>query len=871
METTWSPNPYSISLLISALITLALAYAGWQRRTAPGATAFTFLMLAATEWSAAYFVSLGILSDQLAPYVFWSNVRYFGISATPLAWLVFALQYAGQDKLVNRRNLILLSILPVANLVLVWTDHLHNLVRGDLSLIRFGEIILMDVTLGPAWWIFLVYTYGMVIAGVVILLRTLARQNLYRGQAITLMLGAVAPVVTSVMYATRLNPLHPIDLTPFGFVLTGVAYFFAFFRYRALDLTPIARDAVFENMSDGIVVIDVQGRITDVNRSIEGYLQKPRAEFIGQPVAQAFASLPDFLASLENPADTKSEIALEKDGEWFYFDLRVSELRDHRGRLQGSLAVWRNVTELHQERLNAEAANRAKSNFLANMSHEIRTPMNGIIGMTGLLLDTNLTGEQRDFAETIRTSGDALLTIINDILDFSKIEAGKLELEKQPFDLRDCLETAMDLLALKATEKGLELHGMIEPGVPEVILGDVTRLRQIIVNLLGNAVKFTQSGEITVGVERTVPEQQAETLELHFWVRDTGIGISEAGLQRLFQSFSQVDSSTTRKYGGTGLGLAISRRLSELMGGRMWVESQEGVGSTFHFTLRTQASSLPNAERLPSLPQLGGKQVLVVDDNETNRRIIELQLQAWGMRAALYPDPLLALEALKSGQHYDIAILDMHMPGMDGVQLARAIRAGGFSLPLVMLTSLGWRSAGDTADFAAFLTKPVKQSSLYNALIASLSLEQTGKDPGLGAPESLLTPQFAERNPLKILLAEDNVVNQKLAMRLLERLGYRPDVAANGLEVLEALARQPYDLVLMDVQMPEMDGLEATRAIRKGPAQLSQPRIIAMTANAMQGDREACLEAGMDEYVSKPIQVKALLAALQRVTGQKVD
>jgi PAS domain S-box-containing protein len=721
------------------------------------------------------------------------------------------------------------------------------------------------------WWLYLIYTYVLAITGVVILLRALARQNLYRGQAITLMLGAVAPIITSVMYATRINPLHPIDLTPFGFVLTGVAYFFAFFRYRALDLTPIARDAVFENMSDGIIVIDLQGRVTDVNPTIERYLQKPRADFIGQPVAEAFSTLPDFLASLENPADSKNEITIEKDGDWFYFDLRVSELHDQRGIQRGRLAVWRNITELHQARLNAEAANRAKSNFLANMSHEIRTPMNGIIGMTGLLLDTSLNSEQREYADTIRNSGDALLTIINDILDFSKIEAGKLELEKQPFDLRECLETAIDLLALKATEKGLELHGMIEPGAPEVILGDVTRLRQIIVNLLGNAVKFTQTGEITVGVELTARETRAENIELHFWVRDTGIGISEDGIQRLFQSFSQVDSSTTRKYGGTGLGLAISKRLSELMGGRMWVESREGVGSTFHFTIQTVATTLPETEKLPILPQLGGKQVLVVDDNETNRRIISLQIQAWGMSAALFPDPTLALEALKNGQRYDIAILDMHMPGMDGAQLAREIRASGFSLPLVMLTSLGWRETGETADFAAFLTKPVKQSSLYNALVTALSIKPATTSDTANAPENLLDQAFALNHPLKILLAEDNAVNQKLAVRLLERLGYRPDVAANGLEVLEALARQPYDLVLMDVQMPEMDGLEATRAIRKESVQFVQPKIIAMTANAMQGDREACIEAGMDDYVSKPIQVKELIAALQRVTVQKVD
>ena len=861
------------------------------RRPAPGAGAFAIAITGIAFWGLC--LGLELLAPRLEVKLLFARLHYVGIGITTVAWLAFVVEFTRGERL-PAWLLGLISVVPASIAVAALTDDQHGLIYREVELLSSRGFMHLHVTPGDAYWYSVAYEY--LIFGIATLL--IARGvwqpvRLRRQQHAILFAAALLPAVVNAAYLSGLGDRAvPIDLTPAGFAASAVLVAWGLYRRGILDLVPVARELVVEGMADSVVVLDGSGRIIDMNPAAESTTGRSIGEVLGASIDEVLPEVADLVHRLVaggDPVTADLELLLDRAGQRRWYEVRTTPIRS-RGRLGGGhLVVLNDVThrvaavhELAHARDQAMAADHAKSEFLATMSHEIRTPMNAIIGMTELVLDTPLAEAQREYLMSVRESGDVLLRVINDILDFSKIEAGKLELVTEVFSLREMLGDAMKSLAVRAHREHLELAFRVAADVPETLVGDAGRLRQVVVNLVGNAIKFTQRGEVVLDVsiaENSVAPSNPEgaivtpTIVLHFFVRDTGIGIALEKQSLIFEAFEQADTSTTRRYGGTGLGLAISQRLVRLMGGRIWVDSELGIGSTFHFNARfvvPPASSDPVTARTVVMQ---GTRVLIVDDNATNRLILEEMLGNWGLEPVCAASARQALEhlreATRSERPFAIVLSDLHMPDADGFMLAKAIREQPtLARTLVLMLTSGDRQ-GDLAKcrelgISAYLFKPIKQSELFNVLVATL---------GVNGVEDHAMPTTAETldqlPPLRILLAEDSLANQKLAVGLLAKWGHRVTVTNNGAEAVHAWAEppegRPFDVVLMDVQMPEMDGFEATAAIRDRERSLGRHTpIVAMTAHAMKGDRERCLAAGMDGYIAKPIRQKEVVAVLRQ-------
>ena len=854
---------------------IALAVVAWRQAHVPGVRAISALILAssiyvgcsALEWSPALEHQVLLLKD----------LEFIGIAFLPPLTICAYVDFTGHAAWLSRRLRLGLFAFAALNLVVKWCDPWLHLVHREFMILHRDGWNAQYIVSGPWYAVMNAYLMVAEVIALVAVVRTWRHANrVFRRQLAALAFAMVFPAIVHILRLGGISPVTDFDAVPSALLVSTLVIAWAVWRERLTRIAPIGRDAFFDMYGGGLVVADVERTVVDLNPAAVRILGLGAGRAVGLPIGEVLADRPVLrelcAAEIENRREF-SELMVEGT-DW---EARWTPLTAPNGRQRGYLLALHDITERkrieHRLREATETALESahmKSRFLANMSHEIRTPMNGVVGMVDLLLDTPLSADQRALVQTVRSSADALLTIINDILDFSKIEAGQLVFEALPFDLTDPTEGVLGLLAERAEAKEIELACLIDDDVPRQLVGDPGRLKQVLLNLVGNGLKFTERGEVVVRVG--LVERMDDRVRLKFSIADTGIGLTREQQAKLFRPFVQAEEGTTRKYGGTGLGLAICRELVNRMGGEIGVESEVGRGSTFWFT---GVFSLQQPAPVSSVarPALSGQRVLVADDHAATREVIRKLVTAMGAEVTVVgrgPDAVDQVrQAAVEGNPFALALADVRMPGLGGLDLARALRTASETgrLRVLLLAPVGFSPAIaelQEAGVERVLRKPVLGDQLRAALGG------TAEPPETRAERS--SPALAQA--LRVLIAEDNPVNQAVARRQLEKFGYTPVIVHNGARAVEMACSEPFDVVLMDCQMPEMDGFEATRRIRVWEARHRVSAVgrrplyvIAITANAMVGDRESCLAAGMDDYVSKPVRPAELAAALVRASA----
>ena len=846
--------------VFGALCTVPLIIYALPRRNLPTVPYFISGAILINLWCVLAALELSATDLRLREGL--ANALYVPVPFTALMWLLFALSFTRQNWVFHWNPITLLAAIPSITMVLALTnpDHLFMFGPGTLHA-ENGSLFLLR-PFHTWFWIHTTYSYLLILTGSILILSyVLHRGPIHHRQGAVIIIGALLPFFANALYLIFRSDFMRVDLTPVALSISLALFAWGLFKYRLFDLAPIARSTLFDCTDDLVVILDSQERIVDLNPTASKILGLSVHQMKGETLNE---ESPYPLNLLTTRTAFPKDLVVQAQGTGVFYTAYSKPITNKKNETLGRLLTLHDISSIKEKEVDlikakeeAEHATQAKSDFLATMSHEIRTPMNAVLGFTSLLLDTSLNGEQRSYTDTIHTSGNALLTLIDDILDFSKIEAGKIILERRPLVIHKLIEDALDTISKSATHKGIELAYFIDANVPRVIHGDGVRIQQILLNLVGNAIKFTNKGEITISVTSTsIPTSIVEDFIIRFSIRDTGVGIPNHRIKHIFDSFTQADSSTTRKYGGTGLGLAICKKLCNMMGGAMDVESQEGKGSTFHFTIAAkEVVEIVNPNVL--IHEFKNKRVLVASSNATRREWVASQCSTLGMDIQVVNTAHSALSYTKRAS-FDVIVLDHDSYALDAFHLAKVIRSQRIVWPILIVTPL---TITDTQDqyHTIRVQKPLKLEPFLEGMNKCLH----GEFNLTPTSESSFDLSMAKNHPLNILVAEDDQMNQELARLFFQRMGYTPDFVSNGSQAIEAVSKRTYDAVFMDIYMPEMDGLTATRSILSRPG--SNPYIIAMTASVTEKDRRRCQAAGMHGFISKPIQVEELVDTLRQI------